>query len=40
MTIAWLIAASIGVFMPRYMKRTWVGKEFMKKQLWFVVSRL
>jgi hypothetical protein len=38
MVIAWLMAASVGVLMPRYMKKTWVGKQFMKKDLWFVVS--
>lgn len=38
MVIAWLMAASAGVLMPRYMKKTWVGKQFMKKDLWFVVS--
>jgi hypothetical protein len=38
MVIAWLMAASVGMLMPRYMKKTWVGKEFMKKDLWFVVS--
>ena len=38
MVIAWLMAASIGVLMPRYMKRTWVGKQIMKKDRWFVVS--
>ncbi|KAI9554364.1 hypothetical protein GHT06_019636 [Daphnia sinensis] len=36
MVIAWLMAASTGVMMPRYMKKTWVGKQFMKKDLWFV----
>lgn len=36
MVIAWLMAASAGVLMPRYMKKTWVGKQFMKKDLWFV----
>ena len=37
MVIAWLMAASTGLLMPRYMKKTWVGKQFMKKDLWFVV---
>ena len=37
MVIAWLMAASIGVLMPRYMKRTWVGKQIMKKDRWFIV---
>ncbi|XP_046651670.1 putative ferric-chelate reductase 1 homolog [Daphnia pulicaria] len=36
MVIAWLMAASVGMLMPRYMKKTWVGKKFMKKDLWFV----
>ncbi|EFX80339.1 hypothetical protein DAPPUDRAFT_224638 [Daphnia pulex] len=39
MVIAWLMAASVGVLMPRYMKKTWVGKQFMKKDLWFVCHR-
>ncbi|XP_046651683.1 putative ferric-chelate reductase 1 homolog [Daphnia pulicaria] len=39
MVIAWLMAASVGVLMPRYMKKTWVGKQFMKKDLWFVYHR-
>ncbi len=38
MVIAWLMAASVGMLMPRYMKKTWVSKQFMKKDLWFVVS--
>lgn len=38
MVIAWLIAASIGVLMPRYMKKTWVGKQLMGKDMWFAVS--
>lgn len=39
MVIAWLMAASVGILMPRYMKKTWVGKKFMKKDLWFVVRQ-
>nr|CAH0100348.1 unnamed protein product [Daphnia galeata] len=39
MVIAWLMAASTGLLMPRYMKKTWVGKQFMKKDLWFVYHR-
>ncbi|XP_045030123.1 putative ferric-chelate reductase 1 homolog [Daphnia magna] len=39
MVVAWLVAASVGVLMPRYMKKTWVGKQFMKKDLWFVFHR-
>ncbi|XP_057375534.2 putative ferric-chelate reductase 1 homolog [Daphnia carinata] len=39
MVIAWLMAASIGVLMPRYMKKTWVGKQIMKKDRWFVYHR-
>ncbi len=38
MVVAWLMAASIGVLMPRYMKKTWVGKQIMKKDRWFIVS--
>jgi hypothetical protein len=26
-------SAGDGVLMPRYMKKTWVGKQFMKKNL-------
>lgn len=37
MVVAWLIAASIGILIPRHMKRTWVGKKFMGKDRWFVV---
>lgn len=39
MVIAWLISGSIGVLMPRYMKKTWVGRQFYKKDLWFVYHR-
>lgn len=38
MVVAWLMAASVGVFLPRYMKKTWVGKKIMKKDRWFMVT--
>lgn len=38
MVIAWLISGSIGLLMPRYMKRTWLGWSFYKKDMWFVVK--
>lgn len=38
MVVSWLIAASIGILMPRYMKKSWVGKQILGKDRWFVVS--
>ena len=38
MVAAWLISASIGTLLPRYMKKTWVGKQLMGKDMWFFVS--
>ena len=38
MVIAWLIAASVGVLMPRYMKKSFDGRQMMGKDLWFIVS--
>ena len=39
MVTAWLISASIGVMLPRYMKKTWVGKQLMGKDMWFALHR-
>ena len=39
MIIAWLISGSIGIMLPRYMKKTWVGKQFMGKDIWFAVNK-
>jgi hypothetical protein len=38
MTTAWLMTGSIATLLPRYMKKTWVGKQLMGKDLWFFVS--
>jgi hypothetical protein len=38
MVTAWLFAASLGILFARYFRLTWVGKQFMGKDLWFVVS--
>lgn len=38
MVIAWVMAASVGTLFPVYMKKTWVGKQIMGKDRWFVVS--
>jgi hypothetical protein len=38
MVTAWMFAASCGILFARYFRLTWVGKQFMGKDLWFVVS--
>ena len=38
MVAAWVCAASMGILFARYYRQTWVGKQFMGKDLWFVVS--
>jgi hypothetical protein len=38
MVTAWMLAASCGLLLARYYKLTWVGKQIMGKDLWFVVS--
>lgn len=38
MVTAWMFAASCGILFARYFRHTWVGKQFMGKDLWFVVS--
>lgn len=40
MVIAWLMASSVGTLLPVYMKKTWVGKQIMGKDRWFVVNFL
>ncbi|KAK2706518.1 putative ferric-chelate reductase 1 homolog isoform X2 [Artemia franciscana] len=40
MIVAWIWAASCGILFARYFKQTWVGKQFMGKDLWFVFHRL
>lgn len=37
MVIAWLMAASVGILLPRHMKKTWVGKQLFGKDRWFIV---
>ena len=38
MVAAWMFAASSGILIARYFRQTWVGKQLMGKDLWFVVS--
>lgn len=38
MVTAWMLAASCGILLARYYKLTWVGQQFMGKDLWFVVG--
>ncbi len=38
MVIAWLMAASVGILMPRYLRDGFKGRKLMGKDLWFVVS--
>lgn len=38
MTAAWLFSASLGILFARYFRLTWVGRQLMGKDLWFVVS--
>lgn len=40
MVIAWLMASSIGMLFPRYMKKTWVGKQWMGKDRWFMFHQV
>lgn len=40
MVLAWMFTASCGIVFARYFRLTWVGKQFMDKDLWFVVSLL
>ena len=39
MVIAWLMAASVGILMPRYLRDGFKGRKLMGKDLWFVVRR-
>ena len=39
MLVAWLGCAGAGMILARYFKRTWKGKQFMGKDLWFVLHR-
>ncbi|XP_046657704.1 putative ferric-chelate reductase 1 homolog isoform X2 [Daphnia pulicaria] len=40
MVAAWMFAASCGILFARYFRLTWVGKQFMGKDLWFVSHRM
>ena len=40
MVAAWLIAASVGMMFPRYMKKTWTGKQWLGKDRWFIVGQI
>lgn len=40
MVTAWMLAASCGILLARYYKLTWVGQQFMGKDLWFVYHRI
>ncbi|CAH0714862.1 unnamed protein product, partial [Brenthis ino] len=40
MIIAWLGAASLGIIMARYFKKTWVGKTLGGKDIWFAYHRI
>jgi len=40
MVAAWVCAASMGILFARYYRQTWVGKQFMGKDLWFVFHRV
>lgn len=40
MVAAWMFTASIGILFARYFRLTWVDKQVMGKDLWFVVSCL
>ena len=40
MVAAWMFAASCGILFARYFRLTWVGKQLMGKDLWFVVRNL
>jgi len=39
MITAWLLASSVGMLFPRYMKNTWVGQRWMGKDRWFLVHQ-
>lgn len=38
MLAAWIGTASLGTFIARYYRKTWVGKTICGKDLWFAVS--
>lgn len=38
MIFAWMGTASIGIVLARYFKQEWSGKQFLGKDLWFIVS--
>lgn len=38
MLAAWIGTASIGIFLARYYRQTWVGTTMCGKDLWFAVS--
>lgn len=40
MVTAWLFSASLGILFARYFRLTWVGKQLMGKDLWFVFHRI
>lgn len=37
MAIAWMFTVSCGILFARYFRLTWVGKQVMGKDIWFVV---
>ena len=37
MTLAWIFFASSGIITARYLKKTWVGHQICKKDVWFTV---
>lgn len=40
MVLAWMACASSGMFMARYFKETWKGKQFCSKDIWFRFHQL
>ena len=39
MLLAWMLLATIGTFIPRYMKETFKNKKLCQVHAWFAVSR-
>lgn len=40
MFTAWIGTTTLGVFLARYYKQQWKGRQFMNKDIWFVVRFL
>ena len=39
MIVAWIGAASIGIFAAKFMRKLWAGKQLFGKDIWFIVHQ-